>query len=225
MKEQGILKAAKKADRETNEGTVVLQLLGQKTIGLKLLCETDFVAKNDNFRALAVSIAEELAQNSSDVDQYDAVDSTIQDKIQKHLTDNALKIGENMQIAQILITSKNAFAYTHPGDKVAAVVFYEGDADKAKDVALQVAAMNPQYFDIDGVPVAIKEQLTADATAEFAGSNKPVDIIEKIVTGKVMKQLSEEVLMEQESIKDSNQKVKDLLGSTKVTGFVRFSVK
>jgi elongation factor Ts len=177
---------------------------------LKLLCETDFVAKNENFLALAHSIATELSV-SDDVEHYDAVDTAIQEKIQKHLTDNALKIGENMQIAQVLVTSKPAYGYTHPGDKVAAVVFYEGDADKAKGVALQVAAMNPTYFNLDAVPQSLKDSLTEEAKAEFADSNKPADIVEKIVSGKVMKQLSEDVLMEQESIIDSNQKVKDMM--------------
>jgi len=116
-----------------------------------------------------------------------------------------------MQIAQVLVTSKLAFAYTHPGDKVASVVYYEGDSDRAKGVALQVAAMNPQYFDLSAVPQSLKDQLTVEVTKEFADSNKPADIIEKIVSGKVMKQLSEDVLMEQESILDSNQKVKDML--------------
>ncbi|MEY3197975.1 MAG: hypothetical protein RL023_871 [Candidatus Parcubacteria bacterium] len=225
LQEQGILKAAKKADRETYEGTVVVKSFGTKTVGLKLLCETDFVAKNENFRDLALLIVSELAKNSSDVVSYEAVDTSIQEQIQKHITDNALKIGENMQIAQVIITSNHAFAYTHPGDKVAALVMYEGDAEKAKAVALQVAAMNPQYFDLTTVPTEIVAQLTDDARKEMEGSNKPADILEKIIAGKVAKQLAEDVLMEQESIVDSNQRVKDMLGSTMVSGFVRLSVK
>lgn len=225
LKEQWILKAAKKADRETNEWTVVVKQVWSKTVWLKLLCETDFVAKNDNFRALANIIADELLANSHDVNSFQEVDESIQSGIQKHLTDNSLMIGENMQIAQVVITSQSAYAYTHPGDKVAAVVFYNGDADKAKDVALQVAAMNPQYFDIASVPSELVDQLTHEAKKEFEGSWKPADIIEKIVSGKVAKQLAEDVLMEQESIKDGNQKVKDLLWWTTISWYVRFSIK
>lgn len=225
LKEQGILKAAKKADRETNEGTVVVKTFGKKTVGLKFLCETDFVAKNENFRALASLIAEELSKNPADIHDIMQIDWSVQEAITKHITDNTLMIGENMQIAQVLVTDKHAFAYTHPGDKVAAVVFYEGDENKAKGVALQVAAMNPQYFDLNGVPGELVTELTHEAKKELEGSGKPADIIEKIVAGKVSKQLAEYVLMEQESIVDSSQKVKDMLWSTVVTGFVRFSVK
>jgi len=91
LKEQGILKAAKKADRETNEGVVVVKAINNKIIGLKLLCETDFVAKNENFIALAHAIVEDLAQ-SADVENFSDVDTAIQESIQKHITDNALKI-------------------------------------------------------------------------------------------------------------------------------------
>jgi elongation factor Ts len=224
LRDQGVLKAAKKADRETFEGTVVVKSFGDKTVWLKLLCETDFVAKNENFLALALLIATELSQ-SSDRQGYDNIDIGIQEKIQNHITDNALKIGENMQIAQVIVTSAPAYAYTHPGDKVAAIVFYDGDVAVAKAVALQVAAMNPQYFVATDVPADLAATLTAEATAEMEGSDKPADIIEKIVAGKVSKQLSEYVLMEQESIVDSSKKVKEMLWSTVINGYVRLSVK
>ena len=174
---------------------------------------------------MAGAIVEELTKNSTDTMSYDTVDESIKESIQKHITDNALKIGENMQIAQVLISSEQCYAYTHPGDKVAAVVFYDGDEQKAKDIALQVAAMNPSYFQVSDVPAELVAELTVQAKEEFTGSGKPADMIEKIVAGKVSKQLAEDVLLEQESIKDSSQKVKDILGSTKISGYVRFSVK
>lgn len=223
LREKGALKAASKADRATNEGIVMIQKIGNKTIGLKLACETDFVAKNDTFRSLAAQIVTEL--NKLDVvDSWTQIDTAVQEKLNTILKDNFVTIGENMKILDAFVKEGNTYVYTHPGDKVASVIFYTGDEDKAKAVALQVAAMSPQYLTIDDVPTSEKEQLQAQFAQELQDSGKPTDIIEKIIMGKLQKVWNEMVLLEQTSIVDDSKKVKDLLGDTVVHSYIRLAI-
>lgn len=225
LKEQGILKAAKKADRETNEWTICVLQSWETTCIVKLLCETDFVAKNETFLSLAHAICTLIVWNSIDVDQYDALDIDIQTSIAKILTDNAMTIWENMQVAQVLRSSKLCYAYTHPWSKIASVVFYNWSEWVAKDIALQIAAMNPTYLSLEYVPAAVSDALKTDAMLEFADSNKPADMIEKIIAWKILKQLSDDVLLEQDSIKENWKKIKDVLQWTTIESYVRFSIK
>ena len=140
------------------------------------------------------------------------------------LKDNFVTIGENMQIVDVFVTTGNAYVYRHPGDKVASVVFYEGEEEKAKAVALQVAAMAPQYLSTGDVPAEEVERLTAEFTTEMQDSGKPADIVERIVEGKLQKAWAEVVLLEQISIMDDSKKVKDLLGETTVSSFTRLAI-
>ncbi len=141
------------------------------------------------------------------------------------MQDNAVTIGENMQVIDAFVQSGTAYVYTHPGDKVASAVFYTGDEAKAKAVALQVAAMQPQYLCVDDVPAEDIQRMQEIYTEEMKDSGKPADILEKIIAGKIQKQWSELVLLEQTSIVDDSKKMSELLGSdTQIHSYVRYAI-
>lgn len=223
LREKGALKAANKSDRVTNEGVVLIKQEGDKVVGLKLACETDFVAKNETFIGLGHQIIDKLMQLDS-LESYAQLDDANKTQLENILKDNFVTIGENMQIIDAFVRNETAYVYRHPGDKVAAIVFYQGDAEKAKQVALQAAAMNPSYLSIDQIPAEKVKELQTMFAEEIKDSGKPADIIEKIVQGKLQKEWSELVLLEQVSIVDDSKKVKDLLDGTTVTGFIRFAI-
>ena len=224
LREKGALKAAKKADRETNEGVVVVKQDGSTTVGVKIACETDFVAKNDTFLTLASDVADMFAWISEDVLSIDSIDQAMLDAADAKLKDNFVTIGENMRLVDVFVLHASAYVYRHPGNKVAAVVVYEGEEDRAKEVALQVAAMNPTYLSVDDVPAADIEAMKVKFNEEMADSGKPADIIEKIVAWKLQKQWKDLVLLEQLSIVDDSQSVKAKLGETTVSQFIRFAI-
>lgn len=127
-------------------------------------------------------------------------------------------------------TDKNVFVYSHPGDKIVSIVYYspvEGDSDSetvAKQVALQIAAMNPDYLSLETVPADVKEKVKAELAAEVAASGKPVDMVEKIVAGKFDKAFADSVLLEQAAIWDDSQKVKDAAKAINIVDFVRIAI-
>lgn len=223
LKEKWILKAASKADRVTKEWVVVVKTFWNKTVGVKLACETDFVAKNDIFRWLAISVLE-IASKSWPISSVTELDATIKNEIDEMLQSNFVAIGENMQVADLFVREWTNIAYVHPGDKLVAVVFYDGDEQKAKAAAMQIAAMNPTYLHVEDIPVEQRNEAKDRYTEEVAASGKPADIVEKIVAWKLAKEWSEIVLLEQASIMDETKKVSEMLGETKLHSFVRFAI-
>lgn len=127
LREKGALKASKKADRETNEGTVIMKQTGTKNVGVMLACETDFVAKNSTFLGLAEQIAEQFTALDGEFASYGQFPSIAKEAAEKVLADNFVTIGENMKIVDAFSLTGGAYVYRHPGDKVAAIIFYEGD--------------------------------------------------------------------------------------------------
>jgi len=124
-----------------------------------------------------------------------------------------------------LVTTEKVFGYNHPGNKVASIIYHTGDASIAKELALQVAAMNPTYLTDADIPSTEKEALKIKFTQELKDAGKPEAMIENIVTGKLAKAFAEDILLEQESIRDATKKVKDLItGDFTITGFKRFAI-
>jgi elongation factor Ts len=113
LKQKGIMKAASKADRVTKEGVVVVRIVGDKTVGVKLACETDFVARNETFRNLATRVVE-IASESAPVDSIADLDATIMEKIDELLKANFVAIGENMQVADLFVRTGTSVTYVHP---------------------------------------------------------------------------------------------------------------
>jgi len=223
LREKWALKAAKKADRATNEWIVIIKQFGEKTVWLKLACETDFAAKNDTFKAIAHEIIDTLATLES-LSSYADASQEIKDAVTKILQHNAVTIGENMQVLDWFVKTWTAYVYTHPGDKVAAAVFYTGDAEKAKAVALQVAAMQPEFLSTDDVSDETKTRLHNQFSEEMKDSGKPADILEKIIAGKLQKSWSEIVLLEQMSIVDDGKRVRETLDDTVIHEYIRLSI-
>jgi len=224
LKERWAIKAAKNADRETNEGIVLVTNQDWIVVWLKLACETDFVAKNDVFKSLAAEINDKVRSLWREISSLSDLSETEILDLNKVLQDNFVTVGENMQIIDVFRITKNAYVYTHGGSKVCAVVFYDGKEEVAKVVALQVAAMNPQYFSRTEIPTEVIDDLKKGIQEELVDSKKPVDIQEKILAGRVNKHLGEIVLLEQVSITDDSKKIKDLLEETLVTWYIRYSI-
>ncbi len=229
LKKNGTLKAAKKADRETNEGIVKFAEKNGKHVGLKLLCETDFVAKNEMFQDLVNNILDALADIDQTVTTIDDLDSSVADALHVMVTEAIAKIGENLKLVDVYIGTDSAYVYNHPWNKVVSVVYYDGDAEKATDVAkelaLQVAAMNPVYLTMDDVPEQEKNDAIAGEREALIKSGKPEDIIDKIMSGKMQKAFSDIVLFEQECIRDGAKKVKEIIPEwVTITKYIRWSV-
>jgi elongation factor Ts len=224
LKEKGIAKAGKKADRETKEGKILVETKGNKTVALKLLCETDFVVKNDHFQNLFVTIMDKLF-SANNVQSFEELDAALQGEINELLASFTGTIGENVKIGGVVITTDNVYGYNHPGNKVASMVYYTGDEAIAKELALQVAAMNPSYLTFDEVPATEKEEAKAKFTAELKAQGKPEAMIENIVKGKLDKAFADDVLLEQEYIRDGSKKVKELITEGFiVTKFIRLAI-
>ena len=130
-----------------------------------------------------------------------------------------------MKVGGLHITSENAYAYSHPGDKVVSLVYYTGDEAVAKELALQVAALDPDYLTYDDVPAEEKEKLKAEFTEELKKQGKPENMIENIVKGKINKAFADVVLLEQEYIRDGAKKVKEVIpAGFEIKKFYRFAI-
>ena len=196
-----------------------------KTVVLKLLCETDFVVKNDHFQTLFVNILNLLKNLDGEIDGYESLPANTQTAITDLLTSFVGTIGENVKVGDVLVTSEHVYGYNHPGNKVASLVYYNGSEDIAKKLALQVAAMDPTYLTFDEVPQSEKDLAIARFTEELKAAGKPEAMIPQIVAGKLNKEFADDVLLEQESIHDNTKKVKDMIsGDFQISKFKRFAV-
>ncbi len=227
LKEKWILKAGKKADRETNEWIVKVANQDNKIAWVKLLCETDFVAKNEWFNELCDNILNELLSQEDIFSSRETAPSFLLEKLDTLVKEAVWAIWENMQLSEIMFTKDTGFVYNHPWNKVASIVFFEWDfQDIAKELALQVAAMNPNYLDFDSVPTDIIEKMETQFRQELLDSWKPENMIDQILKWKLSKALAEDVLLEQEYIRDGSKKIKDIMPEWfKIKAYTRLSVK
>lgn len=224
LKKKGAIKADKKADRETNNGVVRFVTKDGVVAGVKLLCETDFVAKNEAFNALVDTLIDSVLAYNGDVDP-EQVPAELLEQLQTLVKDQAVTIGEAMNIGYVYKKSANAYAYNH-GGALSAVVFFDGsDEEVAKTIALQVAAMVPTFVSLDEVPAERIAELKAEFAADESLANKPENIRDQIIEGKVQKAVQDDILLEQVSIKDQSKKIKELLpaGFT-IHSFIRVAI-
>lgn len=225
LKEKGIAKAGKKSDRETNEWMVKAETRDGKTVVLKLLCETDFVMKNERFQELFSAIVDKLFTVEGNISAFEELSQDLQSELSEMVAEFVGKIGENLKIGGVMITTEKVYGYNHMGNKVTSLVYYSGDEAIAKEIALQVAAMNPSYLTLDEVPTEEKDKLRAEFTEELKAAWKPENMIANIVESKVVKAFSDDVLLEQEYIRDGSKKVKDLItGDFSISKFERYSI-
>ena len=227
LREKGIAKAGKKADRVAAEGVVGAYVSDDAKVGsvVEVNCETDFVANTDNFHAMVDKIAKHIADtNPADVD---ALNDSVMDgkKVSDFITEQIATIGEKISIRRFARyeTAGRVASYIHTGGKIGVLVeLTGGEAQLGKDVAMQIAAANPSCVDRAGVdPAALaheREVLKAQALEE----GKPEKIVEKMVDGRINKYYKEVCLIEQSFVKDPEQTIKQVLGDVEVKGFARF---
>lgn len=194
-------------------------------------CETDFVAKNELFHDLTNALLDAISTHTENVDGIDNLPAELRSTCEALTQEFVGKIGENIKFADVYIhnAANNVFAYTHPGDKLVAILFYTAISDKAeqiaKNAALQIAAMNPEYLSVNDIPADKRAALQAQFAEEVAASGKPAEIVEKIVAGKLDKEFADYVLLEQSAIWDDSKKVKDFTeGNATLESFVRLSI-
>lgn len=227
LREKGILKAAKKADRETNNGVVKFVQKNGVVAGVKLLCETDFVAKNETFLSFVDELLELILDADGEFDTESAPEE-LKDTLETKVKEQVGTIGENLQLAMVYRSTKKAYVYNHTGNTIATVLFYdaEGDVeDVAKEVALQATAMNPSYVSFDEIPQDVLKEVETKYLDELKDSSKPDDIKEKIVKGRVFKHFQDDVLLEQSYIRDGSKSLKDVVGdSMNITEVLRVTV-
>lgn len=235
LREKGIAKAAKKADRIAAEGLTAFVVNGNKAGLVEVNSETDFVAKNAEFQELVKLVAETVvANNPADLDAALAVNVDGKD-LATLIAEKSGKIGEKLSFRRFVVLEKaddEVFgAYSHMGGKMTALVKLANSDDvKAKDVAMHVAASAPQYIDRTAIPQEVLDRelhvLKAQALEENAkaAKPKPENIIEKMVQGRLNKNLKEMCLVDQEFIKDPDLTVGAYLGKGKVLDIVRFQV-
>ena len=232
LREKGLAKAAKKADRIAAEGLALTETCEKcgKTVILEVNCETDFVAKGDAFKELVTNVAGEILKNEpKDVDAAKELTTGL-------FTDATVKMGEKFDLRRFEVIEKgNNFVYTyiHMGGKIAvAVVLDKEDAELGKGIAMHIAANNPAYLDTnaigaDAIEHETKIQLEA-AKQDPKLAGKPEEMLKKIIGGKVSKYFAEMVLVEQPYLMDteSGKKVGQVLQEkgTKVLKYVRYQV-
>ena len=231
IRKRGLIVASKRADREAKEGCVLAHAEGKKGVLVSLNCETDFVAKNENFINFTKQILDAAFENMpADKDALLALQiggRSIADQI----SEQTGVIGEKLELAYYgKIEAEATIAYIHPGNKLATVIGFNKDADTQvkKDIAMQAAAMAPIAVDKNDVPqevIAHELEIGRDKARE---EGKPENMLDKIAEGRLNKFYQESTLLNQAFVKDAKQTIKAYLASQDkdltVTGFIRFTL-
>ena len=232
LRERGIAKAAKKSGRVAAEGLVEAYISEDGKVGaiVEVNAETDFVAKNDEFKNFVLSVAKQVVEkNPKDLDDLLAQESIDEagKTIKEVLTDKIAKIGENMNIRRFARFESDGLleSYIHGDGKIAVLVNMKGgDHEVAKDVCMQIAAARPEYLNEASVPEDRLNKEKEILKAQTMNEGKPEAIAEKIVQGRIRKFFEEVCLVDQVFVKDPNKKVSDILkeNNAEVTEFARF---
>ena len=245
LREKGLAKAAKKAGRIAAEGVAYAVVDEAKKVGvvIEVNAETDFVAKNEQFQDLVnTCIKVVLEQNPADVDALMACEYESGKTIESYFQEKIMTIGENMKVRRFERIEGDLVSYIHMGGSIGVLVKFDTDvADKegftqyAKDVAMQVAALNPSYLNREEVPASEvakeKEILIAQIREDPKMANKPAQVLEKMVEGRLNKKFFQDFcLLEQPFVKDGNMTVadytkataKELGGKIEIVKFIRF---
>ena len=232
LRERGIAKAAKKSGRVAAEGLVEAYISEDGKVGaiVEVNAETDFVAKNDEFKSFVASVAKQVVEK----DPKDVEDLLAQESIDEAgktvkdvLTDKIAKIGENMNIRRFVRFESDGLIekYIHGDGKIAVLVNMKGgDNEVAKDVCMQIAAARPEYLNEASVPEDRLNKEKEILKVQTMNEGKPEAIAEKIVQGRIRKFFEEVCLVDQVFVKDANKKVSDILKehNAEVTEFARF---
>lgn len=241
LREKGLAAAAKKAGRIAAEGLVDAYVSGDGKVGavIEVNSETDFVGKNADFKSFVATLAKLVAdENPADVDALMKLaypDSDLD--VEAMLREKILTIGENMNIRRFARAEGTVATYIHGEGRIGVMVKFDTDvadkdgfADYAKDVCMQIAAVNPQYVKEEDVPAEVVDKEREILTQQALNEGKPANIAEKMVIGRIKKFYKEICLNDQEFVKDSDLTVKQytdntakaLGGSISIVSFTRF---
>ncbi len=233
LREKGLAAATKKAGRIAAEGIVSSYVSDDHKVGaiIEVNSETDFVAKNAEFKTFVADLAKLVADsNPADVDalmglKYPESEMTVEEMLREKI----LTIGENMKIRRFARYEGTVVCYIHGEGRIGVMVNIEGaDFDAAKDAAMQIAAINPLYLSKDVVPAEDVEKekgfIIAQIKEDPKNASKPDNIIEKMVGGKISKFFEQNCLLQQAFVKDDSMSVESYLSSkgVKLNSFVRF---
>ncbi|KKI92598.1 elongation factor Ts [Bacillus sp. SA1-12] len=233
LREKGIAKAAKKADRIAAEGSTLVKVNGNEAVILEVNSETDFVAKNEGFKELINGLADFLLANKpADVDAALAGTMENGSTVADYINAAIAKIGEKITLRRFVVVNKtdnDSFgAYLHMGGRIGVLTLLEGttDEDAAKDVAMHIAAVNPKYISRDQVSAEEAEHEREILTQQALNEGKPENIVAKMVEGRLGKYFEEICLLDQSFVKNPDQKVKQFVDSKggTVKTFVRYEV-
>ena len=233
LRKKGQKVSASRQDRSTSEGVVFTKVndAGNEGFAITLQCETDFVAKNDDFKGLGQKIADAVSSSSAgSVEDVMNVEVDGQ-KISDLLTDNMGKIGEKLEIGAFeKVTGESVIPYIHAGSKLAVLVALNGGTNAeavGKDLAMQIAAMNPIAIDKNGVAQDILDKEMALGREMALAEGKPENIVDKIAEGKVTRFLKDNTLLGQAFVKDGSKTVEAYLkenGNATVAEFKRVAI-
>ncbi|MBB2953614.1 MULTISPECIES: translation elongation factor Ts [Sphingobacterium] len=232
LRKKGAKVAASRQDRDSNEGVIIAKATadGKSGIVVEVNCETDFVAKNADFVAFAESVAEvALANKPATLEDLKALEIG-GTKIADLLIDQTGKIGEKIDVSKYeTVSAEKVVAYIHANYRLGVLVGLSANVDgveeAGKDVAMQIAAMNPIAIDKDGVDAHTIEREIAIAKEQIMAEGKPAEMAEKIAAGKLNKFFKETTLLNQEFVKDNSKSIAQFLDSVSkgltVTAFKR----
>jgi len=218
LRKKGQQVSEKRSEREANEGLILTKISDdhKKATAIEINCETDFVARNEDFQNQANKFLEAAYDNDINSSE-DLMDIEIDGlSVEKHLEEMVGKIGEKIEIARVvLLTTEGTLVdYIHPGNQLGVLVEFDGkltDDNVGKDVAMQIAAMNPLAATRDGVDASVVEKELEIAKEQLINEGKPEEIAEKASKGKLRRFYEERVLHEQKFVKDNGITVKEYL--------------
>lgn len=221
------MKAAKKAGRTAADGVVAIKVAEDGSYGalVEVNSETDFVARDDNFLGFVGKVVDRAFE-----DKQQDVAALMSGELESAREALVQKIGENISVRRIALVEASGGAvgsYVHSNNRIGVLVALKGgDVEVARDVAMHVAAVNPQVAKPDEMPAELIEKEREIYTAQAQESGKPAEIIEKMIDGRIRKYLAENSLTEQAFVKDPDMTVGKLLkgAGADVTGFVRYEV-
>ncbi len=221
LRKRGMVAAETKAARTATEGLIAIGETDGSAAMVEVVCETDFCARNDEFRAMVGKVAS-LAVGAGDDGEVQATD-----EITAAVQGCFNKIGENMRYVRgVKVSAPKVGSYIHHNGKVGVLVGIDGDIDAqtVSDICMHIAFADPIGLTKDDIPADLVEKEKRIATEQAIKAGKPKEIAEKMVVGKIDKFLASKALLEQPFVRDDKKKVKDVLGKAKITTFARFQV-
>ena len=236
LRKKGQKVAAKRGDNDAKEGLIMAQAAadGQTGVILALNCETDFVAKNEGYVSFVQSIVDlALSQEPSNVDALKALAYDDKLTLEEKIIEQIGRLGEKLELSSYaIIKSEKVVAYNHPGNQLATLVGLNNNVETAaeagRQVAMQIAAMNPIAIDKEGVDARTIEREIEVGKELAIQEGKPAEMAEKIAMGRLNKFFQENTLLSQPFVRDNKLSVEQFLNATEkvlsVTEFKRFSL-